>query len=134
MAAQVRHHDLVYISALLLFVVAVVLFLWWGAAKQRAVHRAVAVTTNVHERAAESVLRPLEDVVAAAWLEASRWRAQLQEHGIEPAVDRTLNAFAFRAAERFALTTGQTNVSAGQDTVHDLLSAMLDDALTHLQA
>jgi hypothetical protein len=124
----------VYISALLLGVIGVVLVWWWSTAKQHAVHTAVAITSEVHLQTVQRALEPFQEIVAAAWLEASRWRSQLEDEGIEPKVDPTLNAFAFRAAERFARATGQANAVGAQATVHELLADMLDSELEHIQA
>lgn len=114
-------------------VVLLMVFLWLaGSSKRHAVITAVAVTADAQQRALENVLAPLQEVLAAAWLEAARWRSQLESRGETPRTDPTLLAFAQRAAERFAHLTGN-DLDEAHTTVNDLLRELLGDDLEHVR-
>jgi hypothetical protein len=114
-----------YISGRLIVCIVIIVISWVTRSNAAAAREAAAVVTVEHINQVE----PLGDVVNAMWIEARRWKRQLEAHGQVPHTDPSLMVSARRAAQRFFDLSGTGRRVPETATILQILEQVFDKVI-----
>lgn len=121
-----------FIPGLFIILIGFAVFGWVNASSRTAAQRTAQTATGAIEQTIGSMvsqMEPLVDVMVASWVEARRWKRQLEELGHQPFVDHTLTTNARRSAQRFHDLAHHGTVPSTTRSVSEILEHLMPDEI-----